>query len=76
MPYDHRFDDTDFDPDHPDLQHEQPPTESTDDPADFEIGHGEQADPGTLPYDLPAAPQDMPHEVATGDEPDGDQGDG
>ena len=46
---------TTYDPEHPDPQHEQPPVESTDDPADFEPGVGIEDDPGELPADIPDA---------------------
>jgi len=45
--------DEDFDPEHPDLQHEQPPVESTDDPADYEPDDSEETAPGDLPPELP-----------------------
>jgi len=52
-------DDEDFDPEHPDLQHEQPPVESTDDPEDMAPGEGE-TDGGELPADIPDAPEGSP----------------
>jgi len=45
--------DTDFDPEHPDLQHEQPPLETTDEPDDFEPDDSEETAPGELPSDIP-----------------------
>jgi len=67
----------DFDPDHPDRQHEQPPLETTDNPDDFGDPGPEAgtADPGELPDDIGDAPENMPGNVAAGDEPDGDDGD-
>lgn len=56
--FDHSHDDDDFDPDHPDLQHEQPPTETTADPADTEPGEGEETDPGELPGSIEPPPED------------------
>ena len=48
--------DTDQGPDHPDLQHEQPPVEATDDPADTEPYDGpEEMAPGELPPEIPEA---------------------
>jgi hypothetical protein len=44
--------DEDFDPAHPDLQHEAP-GESTDDPSDTAPVQGTEADPGELPAELP-----------------------
>ena len=44
-------DNEDFDPDHPDLQHE-PPEDVTDDPADTEPGEGETPT-GDLPAEIP-----------------------
>jgi len=49
--------DTDQGPDHPDLQHEQPPVEATDDPADvFDPDlEPEETAPGELPDEIPEA---------------------
>lgn len=54
--FDHSHDDQDFDPAHPDAQHEQPPAESTEDPADTEPSQGEETDPGDLPGSIPDVP--------------------
>jgi len=50
--------DTDQGPEHPDLQHEQPPVEATDDPADFEPDDSEESAPGELPEEIPDAPDE------------------
>ena len=46
----------DYDPQHPDLQHEQPPVESTGDPADSEPPEGTEDDPGDVPVQIPDPP--------------------
>jgi len=51
------YDFEDFDELHPDPQHEQPPVESSDDPADTAPGDG-TADPGDLPAQIPDVPED------------------
>jgi len=45
----------DFDPEHPDLQHEVDthPGEATDNPADTAPAEGVEPDPGELPAELP-----------------------
>lgn len=60
QPYDHSHDNADYDPDHPDAQHEQPPTESTDDPADTQPGDGDDPDAGELPGEIPGTDQEYP----------------
>jgi hypothetical protein len=52
--FDPAHNDEDFDPDHPDFQHE-PPEVCTSDPADLAPGEGE-ADPGDLPGTIPDPP--------------------
>lgn len=66
-PFDHSHDYDDFDEMHPDLQHEQPPAEATEDPADSQPGTGGADDPGELPGSIPDAPADMSTE--TGEQP-------
>jgi len=57
----------DYDPEHPDLQHEQPPVESTADPADTAPPEGEDDNPGELPAEIPDAPEGMAGRVAEDD---------
>jgi hypothetical protein len=56
LPFDHSHDDEDYDPDHPDLQHE-PPEEVTSAADDTEEGEGE-TDGGDLPYQIPDPPRE------------------
>lgn len=51
----------DYDPDHPDLQHE-PPEVCTEDPGDFEPGEG-KTEGGELPAEIPDPP---PGELGAG----------
>lgn len=51
--------DEDFDPEHPDVQHEER-GESTDDPADAQMGYGTELNPGELPAEIPGAPGELP----------------
>ena len=50
--------DTDQGPEHPDLQHEQPPVQSTDDPQDFEPDDSDETAPGELPAEIPGEVSD------------------
>jgi len=54
--FDPAHNDTDYDPDHPDYQHE-PPEVCTSDRADTQPGEG-SADLGDLPGTIPDAPED------------------
>ena len=52
--------DTDFDPEHPDLQHEEP-GDATSDPADIEVpATGEESDRGSLPEEIPETDEEFP----------------
>jgi hypothetical protein len=63
MTDDESHDDEDFDPDHPDLQHE-PPEEPTEDAADVEPGVGEETEAGQLPENIEDPP---PADAAEGE---------